>query len=87
MDTLKAESTEAVWLFRNESSRWFAKEVIDCMNHAFDVELSHANSKGSPGDLSSYHQVSCKYSIKMLYINAVYVKQYEFLTTVHEWIK
>ena len=73
MDTLKAESTEAVQLFRDESSRWFAKEVIDCMNHAFDAELSCANSRGTPGDLSSYHQVSCKYGVKVLDIDAVYV--------------
>ena len=73
MDTLKEESTEAVRLFWDESSHWFAKEVIDCMNHAFDVELSRAKSKGSSGDASSYRQVSCKYSVKVLDINAVYV--------------
>ena len=73
MDTLKNESTEAVRLFWDESSRWFAKEVIDCMNHAFDTELSCANSKGSSGDSSSCHQVSCKYSVKVLDIIAVYM--------------
>ena len=61
VSNLREVSTDAVRLYQSDASRWFTPEVVDCMNHAFHMELIDAKNKDSHSDCSPSDLVSCKY--------------------------